>query len=60
MARGDFIPSPIQPVLEALASEIEDDDLAWLEANQAKCGAAGFALNPAIKRIEVSDYGFET
>ena len=59
MAHGNFIPSPIQPVLEALASEIEVDDLAWLEANRVKCEEAGFAFDPAIKRIEVSDYGFE-
>jgi len=39
-----------------MASEIEDDDYAWLEANRAKCEEAGFAFNPDIKRIEVSDY----
>ena len=52
-------PSTMPPMLEALASKIEDDDCAWLAANAAKCDAAGFALNPAIKRIEASDYGLK-
>jgi hypothetical protein len=43
-------------VLEALASEIEDDDLAWLEENRGKCEEASFVFNPAIKRIEARDY----
>jgi hypothetical protein len=50
-------PSPMPPILEDLAASIEADDRAWLEANRAKCEEAGFALNPAIKRINVSDYG---
>jgi hypothetical protein len=52
-------PSPMPPILEDLAASIEADDRAWLEENQAKCDAAGFALNPAIKRIEASDYGLK-
>ena len=52
-------PSPMPPILEDLAASIEADDRAWLEANRAKCEEAGFAFDPAIKRIEVSDYGFE-
>ena len=47
------------PILEDLAASIEADDRAWLEANRAKSEEAGFAFDPAIKRIEVSDYGFE-
>jgi len=52
-------PSPMPPILEDLAASIEADDRAWLEANRAKSEEAGFAFDPAIKRIEVSDYGFE-
>jgi hypothetical protein len=50
-------PSPTPPTLEALTASIESDDCAWLDANADKCKAAGFAFNPAIKRIEASDYG---
>ena len=39
-----------------MASEIEDDDCAWLEANAAKCEEAGFAFDPTIKRITADDY----
>jgi len=52
-------PSPMPPILEDLAASIEADDRAWLEANRAKCEEASFAFDPAIKRIEMSDYGFE-
>ena len=48
------------PDLEALASEIEDNDPALLEENRAKCEEDGFTLNPAIKRIEVGDYGLRS
>ena len=44
------------PVLEALASEIEDDNRAWLQENRAKYEEASFVFDPAIKRIEARDY----
>ena len=52
-------PSPMPPILEDLAASIEAEDRAWLEENRAKSEEAGFAFDPAIKRIELSDYGFK-